>query len=185
MESMARESAPLAFTRRLFSLARSTACSMVSGPSTRGRVCAHAKGGASTRPTTTRVTAVERRRAPLMTAMTGMFVLLISFGLDLELRRCRPAAGRRNVDLQSPGARRAQVHGRFVRTRLRPGARRGARPRHSWHCWHPRRHLYLGSLHGSPRGILHLDPEAGLTDSRAGRDGGEADLEIACRCCRC
>src|SRR5215475_13682017 len=107
---MARESASLALTRRLFSRARSTAWSMVSGPSTRGNDCARACD-TTARANTENSTAVAHPRNALV---IGMSTLPFSLGLEFELRRRRSTTGRPHVGLHGPDSRHAQIHGRFI-----------------------------------------------------------------------
>src|SRR6266498_2071128 len=94
-----------------------------------------------------------------MTAMTGMSALLISLGLEFELRQRRSTARRRHADFHGPGARHAQVHGRVVGAGFLARTRSRVRSRHPRH---PHGHLNLGIPYGSPRCVLHLDVEPGL-----------------------
>src|SRR5215813_5670775 len=171
---MARESASLALTRRLFSRASSTAWSMVSGPSTRGNDCAQACDTTS-RANTENSTTVARPRNALV---IGMSTLPISFGLEFELRRRRSTAGRSHVDLHGPGARHAQVHGRFIDARIFAKAGRYVRTRHSRH---PCCHVDPGVRDWSASRVLDLDAELCLADPRRRGNRGETDLETAGR----
>src|SRR6266498_1208333 len=110
IESIVRASASAALTRRFFSRARSTACSIVKAPSTRGSGCA--------------ATAVASSASPPATDAMWSLLFLLS-------RRCGLGGRFPALHARHPWHVRHRRWGtRFVRRRTRFARRRGRSTRH-------------------------------------------------------
>src|SRR5262245_23395688 len=173
IESIARASAADALTRRLVSRARSTAWFMVRGPSIRGSGCAAPWGAVQVSTIVATTTPVQRR---MSRSVACIFALLMSLDVERELRRRRPAASGRHVDLGGPRTRHAEVHRGLVQARIPARAGRHIR---AWHALHPRDYVDGGIRYGRSCCVRHPDKESCLTYAGARGDRGEIDLQAA------
>src|SRR6266498_3580566 len=127
IESIVRASASAALTRRFFSRARSTACSIVKAPSTRGSGCAAtAVASSASPPATDAMWHTRRGVSRISIAVAAMWSLLF-----LLSRRCGLGGRFPALHARHPWHVRHRRWGtRFVRRRTRFARRRGRSTRH-------------------------------------------------------